>query len=82
MVSFALVRSVVEEEVVFVFVEIEGGERFEYAGNVNLYREASDAKNTRKSHVMFFLIPPELAYNTTDFRKLTLLIFIREYKFS
>ena len=38
-----------EEEVVFVFVEIEGGERFEYVGNVKLYQEASDAKNTKKS---------------------------------
>ena len=26
--------------------------------------------------------PPELAHNTTDFRKLTLLILTREYKFS
>ena len=80
MVSLALVRSVVVNEV--VFVEMEGGERFEDAGNVELYREASDAKNTRKSHVMFFLIPPELAYKTTDFRKLTLLIFTRERRFS
>jgi hypothetical protein len=37
----------VEEEVVFVVME--GSERFEDAENVELYREASDAKNTKKS---------------------------------
>ena len=89
-----------EEEFV-VLIEMEGGERFEDAGNIELYREASDAKNTKKStntwvrafnewrvtellvltwHVLSY--PPELAHNTTDFRKLTLLIFTREYKFS
>ena len=36
-----------EEEVVFVVME--GSERFEDAENVELYREASDAKNTKKS---------------------------------
>ena len=57
MVSLALVRSVVVNEV--VFVEMEGGERFEDVGNVQMYWEASDALLVLTYHVLSY--PPGIS---------------------